>query len=190
MVRPISDEEGALPSPAHEQLVSALTATGRILTPTIAPHGQELATMRRDEVATTQVASSQERIVADVRDGVECLTVGDAPPVGSPCCTFTVGVHLHQGGRCDRHGCHAGAHQPRPGCPSGYRRAPEFPYPAAVDDGLTVYRDLVNSGVDPRHIVVGGDSAGGGSSWHCSSPRSAPIYRRHVRVSCSRRGPI
>lgn len=42
-----------------------------------------------------------------------------------------------------------------------YRLAPEHPYPAAVEDGLAVYRSLVESGSAER-IVVGGDSAGGG----------------------------
>ena len=44
----------------------------------------------------------------------------------------------------------------------GYRLAPEHPYPAALDDALDGYRFLVSSGIDPRHIVISGDSAGGG----------------------------
>lgn len=43
-----------------------------------------------------------------------------------------------------------------------YRLAPENPYPAAVEDALTAYRWLVNSGVSPENIIIGGDSAGGG----------------------------
>jgi len=44
----------------------------------------------------------------------------------------------------------------------GYRLAPEFPFPAALEDALAGYRFLLSSGIDPRHIAVAGDSAGGG----------------------------
>lgn len=43
-----------------------------------------------------------------------------------------------------------------------YRLAPEHPHPAALDDALAVYRALLADGVDPRRLVVAGDSAGGG----------------------------
>lgn len=43
-----------------------------------------------------------------------------------------------------------------------YRLAPEHPYPAAVDDALTAYRALLESGYPADRIVVAGDSAGGG----------------------------
>lgn len=41
-----------------------------------------------------------------------------------------------------------------------YRMPPEHPYPAALDDCVAVYRALLNSH-DPRHIIIGGSSAGG-----------------------------
>lgn len=44
----------------------------------------------------------------------------------------------------------------------GYRLAPEHPYPAALDDVLSVWRILRESGVDAASIAVAGDSAGGG----------------------------
>ncbi|MFZ4519255.1 MAG: alpha/beta hydrolase [Microthrixaceae bacterium] len=43
-----------------------------------------------------------------------------------------------------------------------YRLAPRHAFPAALDDALTSYRWLLDHGVDPRTIVVMGDSAGGG----------------------------
>ncbi len=42
-----------------------------------------------------------------------------------------------------------------------YRLAPKDPFPAALDDAVAVYSDLLASGVDRRTILIGGDSAGG-----------------------------
>jgi len=43
-----------------------------------------------------------------------------------------------------------------------YRRGPEHPFPAAVEDCVAAYRWLVSEGISPKNIVVSGDSAGGG----------------------------
>lgn len=43
-----------------------------------------------------------------------------------------------------------------------YRLAPEHPHPAAVEDAVATYRWLLDGGLAPERIVVGGDSAGGG----------------------------
>ena len=43
-----------------------------------------------------------------------------------------------------------------------YRRAPESPFPAAIEDGVAAYRGLLAEGVTPGQIAVAGESAGGG----------------------------
>ncbi len=43
-----------------------------------------------------------------------------------------------------------------------YRLAPEYPFPAAIDDTFLTYKWLLNEGVDPQNIIVSGQSAGGG----------------------------
>jgi epsilon-lactone hydrolase len=43
-----------------------------------------------------------------------------------------------------------------------YRRTPEHPFPAALDDALRAYRWLLAQNIQPARIAIGGDSAGGG----------------------------
>lgn len=43
-----------------------------------------------------------------------------------------------------------------------YRLAPENPFPAALEDAMSVYSWLLRQGADPARIVFAGDSAGGG----------------------------
>ena len=42
-----------------------------------------------------------------------------------------------------------------------YRLAPEHPYPAGLDDCVAAYKALLEKGIAPSAILVGGDSAGG-----------------------------
>jgi len=43
-----------------------------------------------------------------------------------------------------------------------YRLAPEFPFPAAVEDAVAAYRWLLAQDYRPKGLAVAGDSAGGG----------------------------
>jgi len=43
-----------------------------------------------------------------------------------------------------------------------YRRAPEHPYPAAIEDAVAAYKWVMANGFSPSQISVVGDSAGGG----------------------------
>jgi acetyl esterase/lipase len=43
-----------------------------------------------------------------------------------------------------------------------YALAPEHPFPAALDQAMAVYKALLDDGIPPEHLAIGGDSAGGG----------------------------
>ncbi|RLT98029.1 alpha/beta hydrolase [Ketobacter sp.] len=42
-----------------------------------------------------------------------------------------------------------------------YRKAPEHPHPAPIEDAVSVYHALLEEGVKPENIYLAGDSAGG-----------------------------
>lgn len=77
-------------------------------------------------------------------------------------------LYLHGGGYI---ACSPATHRPITGfyaragfdvVAPDYRKAPEHPFPAAVDDAEAVYRTLLARGTPAERIVVSGDSAGGG----------------------------
>ena len=97
-------------------------------------------------------------------DGVACLWV-DAPGSAQD----RVIVHFHSGGylmgSANGYRSFGGYLAAATGCRVllvDYRLAPEHPFPSAIDDALTVYGWLLNEKVDPRKILISGDSAGGG----------------------------
>jgi acetyl esterase/lipase len=57
-----------------------------------------------------------------------------------------------------------------------YRLAPEHRFPSGLEDCVAAYRALLTDGVDPRKLVVAGDSAGGNLTLAlCLSLRAAGI---------------
>jgi len=78
-------------------------------------------------------------------------------------------IYFHGGGYCycsmHSHSKLAGHLGKAAGCRVlnvDYRLAPEHPHPAAITDALAAYRWLLEQGIEPGHVVVAGDSAGGG----------------------------
>ena len=43
-----------------------------------------------------------------------------------------------------------------------YRLAPEHPFPVGLEDAVSGYKWLLDTGIKPAHVVIAGDSAGGG----------------------------
>jgi len=74
---------------------------------------------------------------------------GGGYQVGSPTSHRGLAAHLSRAAAAPVHVPH-------------YRRAPEHPYPAAVDDAAAAYRALREAGHPAQRIAVAGDSAGGG----------------------------
>lgn len=48
-----------------------------------------------------------------------------------------------------------------------YRLAPEYPFPAGIEDAVSAYRQLLASGIASGNLVIAGDSAGGGLALAC-----------------------
>lgn len=79
-----------------------------------------------------------------------------------------------------------------------YRRPPEHPYPAALDDSITAYRWLLDQGISASRIVLAGDSAGGGLTIstlislperHVALPAAGIGLSAWVDLECSGREP-
>ena len=67
-----------------------------------------------------------------------------------------------------------------------YRLAPEHPFPAAIEDAVTAYQWLLDSGTPSERIFFAGDSAGGGlvvaTMLRCKA-RNIPLPRAAVLFS-------
>jgi epsilon-lactone hydrolase len=155
------------PSPEHEQFVSALAAGGSALTPTSLPNCDALQEMRTFEATAGFTVPEGTTVVNRRYGGVDCLCL-DADNRGRTAIYFHGGGYVYTRA-ADALGAIAalakrcGLQMVAP----DYRRAPEFPFPAAVDDAVAVYRALLDDGVPNTDIVVAGDSAGAGLALAC-----------------------
>jgi epsilon-lactone hydrolase len=151
-------------SPLHEQMVARLVAAG-VRTPETVPNPVELAEQRRAEASTPVPPPGEGTHVEEVdAGGVAGIWVAPAGPA-----TRRIVVYLHGGGylwmsaRTHQAVMSQVAMAAQARCLGvDYRRAPEHPFPAAVDDALTAYRWLLDQGTDPADVLIAGDSAGGG----------------------------
>lgn len=75
-----------------------------------------------------------------------------------------------------------------------YRMAPEHVFPAAVDDAVAWWKELLRQGVEPGKVVFAGDSAGGGLALAClvasrdqglPMPAGAVLFSPWSDLSCS-----
>jgi len=67
-----------------------------------------------------------------------------------------------------------------------YRLAPEHRCPAQIDDAVAAYLALLDEGVDPTHVVLAGESAGGGltlSTLVALRDRGVPLPRAAIVIS-------
>jgi monoterpene epsilon-lactone hydrolase len=75
-----------------------------------------------------------------------------------------------------------------------YRLAPEYPFPAAVDDARRAYLWMIDNGTDPAAVTVTGDSSGGGlvvsllislKQIDAPLPRCAVLFCPWIDLSCT-----
>jgi epsilon-lactone hydrolase len=115
------------------------------------------------------VGSQGVKVDQDNLGGVPGLWFRPSPAKGETALSPGTIVYLHGGGyigTSPRMYALFLAHLARvTGCAifaADYRLAPEFPFPAAVDDVLAVTSHLVAEGLAPERLVLAGDSGGGG----------------------------
>jgi epsilon-lactone hydrolase len=128
------------------------------------PVGWDQRRRRIEEVGTTWPAASDVVLTTDDADGV-AVEWSRAPEADDT----RVLLFFHGGGYCSGSILSHRSLVTAAGRAAGirtlavaYRRAPEHPFPAALDDAERAWRWLRARGYGAERIVVGGDSAGGG----------------------------
>jgi monoterpene epsilon-lactone hydrolase len=141
----------------------------------------------REAMAAQQSITGPELSFAERRAGIDAFGTAAPMPEGVTVETVTIGgrpgerikptgaaavrtlLYLHGGGYCIGSPLSHRALVSRLALATGatawvpdYRMGPEDPFPAAVDDGLAAYRQLLDGGADPAKTFIAGDSAGGG----------------------------
>ena len=118
-----------------------------------------------DPVAEQMLAACSASVVTQDIAGVTCHLA--TPPGLDAASKARVYVYLHGGALLFGGGVYAKAYGAAAAERLGitvvsvdYRLAPDHPFPAALEDCVAVYRDLLQR-YDPAHIVIGGSSAGG-----------------------------
>ena len=154
---------GKVPSPEHEQMVAEVIESG-MRTPDELPPDDVLVAIRQAEASTPPPVTSGCSVAPVDAGGVPGWVVTPDGPVPSS----TI-LYLHGGGylfmtaRSHLAVMAALAVEARAVCIGiDYRRAPEHPFPAAVNDAISAYQWLLDGGRHPKTIAVAGDSAGGG----------------------------
>jgi acetyl esterase/lipase len=142
-----------------------LARTLKRITETLeAPHSIQEQRTRLDELGRRGIRLPRHVLVCPVQvRGVHAEWVEPRQPATA------VILYLHGGGYCL---CSPNTHRglaarlalatPARVLLLDYRLAPEHPFPAALEDALNACFWLLDEGVPPQHLVIAGDSAGGG----------------------------
>lgn len=139
----------------------------RLLKPFIGRMSTPRARAFQDALGEMEAKSVAERVAFEPveMDGFEACF---ALPCDEPDCSRAI-LYLHGGAYVAGNLAYARGfagiladHTRRRVLAVAYRLAPEHPFPAALDDAVAAYRYLLDSGYEPQHISLAGESAGGG----------------------------
>jgi monoterpene epsilon-lactone hydrolase len=148
------------------------------------PESQQVQMLIRTQIAPHFGPSAS---LAERREIIESMSAMSAPPPGTTVEKVMIGaipaewvstpasdpdrmiLYLHGGGysigSCNTHRGLAAQLSAAIGARAlviEYRLAPEYPFPAGLDDATAAYRWLLKGGASPARTVIAGDSAGGG----------------------------